>query len=208
MNPKVFTTMIEFNTKSYKVNEDVQSALMDSDLLSKAAQLEANKVAAKKILDTATKQYNDTCQQIDQQMVQLINTQAQRNGQKAKDNTNNPQDEKMKSINAKQENESEESLNEDIEGSGLHKVLLDTFLPQVLGLSYNDKYIQKVISASGLRCYNDKDNGLTVVLSKPEDLGTLFQIMEDQYLDEREYEAPILEQLPGEFTRAFYSGNY
>lgn len=208
MNPKVFTTMIEFNTKSYKVNEDVQSALMDSDLLSKAAQLEANKVAAKKILDTATKQYNDTCQQIDQQMVQLINTQAQRNGQKAKDNTNNPQDEKMKSINAKPENESEESLNEDIESSGLHKVLLDTFLPQVLGLSYNDKYIQKVISASGLRCYNDKDNGLTVVLSKPEDLGTLFQIMEDQYLDEREYEAPILEQLPGEFTRAFYSGNY
>lgn len=200
--------MIEFNTKSYKVNEDVQSALMDSDLLSKAAQLEANKVAAKKILDTATKQYNDTCQQIDQQMVQLINTQAQRNGQKAKDNTNNPQDEKMKSIDTKPENESEESLNEDIEGSGLHKVLLDTFLPQVLGLSYNDKYIQKVISASGLRCYNDKDNGLTVVLSKPEDLGTLFQIMEDQYLDEREYEAPILEQLPGEFTRAFYSGNY
>lgn len=200
--------MIEFNTKSYKVNEDVQSALMDSDLLSKAAQLEANKVAAKKILDTATKQYNDTCQQIDQQMVQLINTQAQRNGQKAKDNTNNPQDEKMKSIDAKPENESEESLNEDIEGSGLHKVLLDTFLPQVLGLSYNDKYIQKVISASSLRCYNDKDNGLTVVLSKPEDLGTLFQIMEDQYLDEREYEAPILEQLPGEFTRAFYSGNY
>lgn len=200
--------MIEFNTKPYKVNEDVQSALMDSDLLSKAAQLEANKVAAKKILDTATKQYNDTCQQIDQQMVQLINTQAQRNGQKAKDNTNNPQDEKMKSINAKPENEFEESLNEDIEGSGLHKVLLDTFLPQVLGLSYNDKYIQKVISASGLRCYNDKDNGLTVVLSKPEDLGTLFQIMEDQYLDEREYEAPILEQLPGEFTRAFYSGNY
>lgn len=200
--------MIEFNTKPYKVNEDVQSALMDSDLLSKAAQLEANKVAAKKILDTATKQYNDTCQQIDQQMVQLINTQAQRNGQKAKDNTNNPQDEKMKSIDAKPENESEESLNEDIEGSGLHKVLLDTFLPQVLGLSYNDKYIQKVISASGLRCYNDKDNGLIVVLSKPEDLGTLFQIMEDQYLDEREYEAPILEQLPGEFTRAFYSGNY
>lgn len=200
--------MIEFNTKPYKVNEDVQSALMDSDLLSKAAQLEANKVAAKKILDTATKQYNDTCQQIDQQMVQLINTQAQRNGQKAKDNTNNSQDEKMKSIDAKPENESEESLNEDIEGSGLHKVLLDTFLPQVLGLSYNDKYIQKVISASGLRCYNDKDNGLTVVLSKPEDLGTLFQIMEDQYLDEREYEAPILEQLPGEFTRAFYSGNY
>lgn len=200
--------MIEFNTKPYKVNEDVQSALMDSDLLSKAAQLEANKVAAKKILDTATKQYNDTCQQIDQQMVQLINTQAQRNGQKAKDNTNNPQDEKMKSIDTKPENESEESLNEDIEGSGLHKVLLDTFLPQVLGLSYNDKYIQKVISASGLRCYNDKDNGLTVVLSKPEDLGTLFQIMEDQYLDEREYEAPILEQLPGEFTRAFYSGNY
>lgn len=200
--------MIEFNTKPYKVNEDVQSALMDSDLLSKAAQLEANKVAAKKILDTATKQYNDTCQQIDQQMVQLINTQAQRNGQKAKDNTNNPQDEKMKSIDAKPENESEESLNEDIEVSGLHKVLLDTFLPQVLGLSYNDKYIQKVISASGLRCYNDKDNGLTVVLSKPEDLGTLFQIMEDQYLDEREYEAPILEQLPGEFTRAFYSGNY
>ena len=141
-------------------------------------------------------------------MVQLINTQAQRNSQKAKDNTNNPQDEKMKSIDAKPENESEESLNEDIEGSGLHKVLLDTFLPQVLGLSYNDKYIQKVISASGLRCYNDKDNGLTVVLSKPEDLGTLFQIMEDQYLDEREYEAPILEQLPGEFTRAFYSGNY
>lgn len=200
--------MIEFNTKPYKVNEGVQSALMDSDLLSKAAQLEANKVAAKKILDTATKQYNDTCQQIDQQMVQLINTQAQRNGQKAKDNTNNPQDEKMKSINAKPENESEESLNEDIENSGLYKVLLDTFLPQVLGLSYNDKYIQKVISASGLRCYNDKDNGLTVVLSKPEDLGTLFQIMEDQYLDEREYEAPILEQLPGEFTRAFYSGNY
>ena len=200
--------MIEFNTKPYKVNEDVQSALMDSDLLSKAAQLEANKVAAKKILDTATKQYNDTCQQIDQQMVQLINTQAQRNGQKAKDNTNNPQDEKMKSIDAKPENESEESLNEDIEGSGLHKVLLDTFLPQVLGLSYNDKYIQKVISASGLRCYNDKDNGLTVVLSKPEDLGTLFQIMEDQYLDEREYETPILEQLPGEFTRVFYSGEY
>lgn len=195
----------EFHISHYKpeLNEDVQSSITDADLLTKAAELEAKKVDAKKKVDDATKQYNDICQQIDTQMVQLINTQAQRNAQTAKSSSssNSPSN----NINASQENES--SLNEDNEGQfKVQRVLLDTFLPKILGLSYNDKLIEKTLNKAGLRCYNDDNDGLVVFLKEPRDLGILFQVFEDNYLDENEYEEPVLSQLPGEFTRAFYSG--
>ena len=187
---------MEFTTQSYnkKVNEDVQSSLSDADLLTKAAELEAKKIDAKKKVDDATKNYNDICQQVDQQMVQLLHTQAQRNGQAAK----------SKETTKVQENE---TLNEET-SQEFHRVLLDTFLPQLLGVAYNDKLIMKLCNNAGLRCYNDPNNGLTVVLTNPGDLEILFQVLEDNYLEPKEYEDPILEQLPGQFTRAFYSGDW
>lgn len=190
--------IMEFNinTSKYNVSEDVQSSLTDADLLKAAAQLEAKKIEAKKTLDNAQENYNNTIQQIDQQLVQLINQQAQRNSQQAQASNKDPR------------TENESVLNEEGETPKLYRVLLDDFLPRVLGLAYDGKYIQKLASKAGLRCYEDDENGLCVVLRNPGDLGILFQIMEDNYLDEREYEEAILSQLPGEFTRAFYAGEY
>lgn len=193
------STNMEFriNTTKYNVSEDAQSSLTDADLLKAAAQLEAKKLEAKKTLDSAQETYNNTVQQIDQQLVQLINQQAQRNSQQAQSANKDPR------------TENESVLNEENEESPkLYRVLLDDFLPRVLGLAYDGKYIQKLASKAGLRCYEDDENGLCVVLRNPGDLGILFQIMEDNYLDERDYEEAILSQLPGEFTRAFYAGEY
>ena len=184
------------NTSKYNVSEDVQSSLIDADLLKAAAQLEAKKIEAKKTLDNAQENYNNTIQQIDQQLVQLINQQAQRNSQQAQAANKDPR------------TENESVLNEEGETPKLYRVLLDDFLPRVLGLAYDGKYIQKLASKAGLRCYEDDEDGLCVVLRNPGDLGLLFQIMEDNYLDERDYEDAILSQLPGEFTRAFYAGEY
>lgn len=76
---------MDFYLKNWhQLNEDdIQASITDSDLLAQAATLQAKKLDAKKQLDNAQKTYNDACQQIDTQMVQLINTQAQRNSSKA-----------------------------------------------------------------------------------------------------------------------------